>query len=273
VPHYASIRLPFIRRVFFLEPASKQRYIAPRPPVSENVPMKIHDPKAYFQATELEIIQRTLPLQGKRVLELGCGRAWMTRRLAEDFAPAEVIATEVDPIQHGKNLRIDDLPNVTFVYGGAESIDQPDAGIDVVLMLKSLHHVPEDLMGKALEEIARVLRPGGLAYISEPVYSGDFNEILRLFNDEQSVREKAFGAVRHAVETGTLELVEQIFFNSPGHYRDFAAFEDRMLKVTHTRHEISPDLYQQIRNAFMQHMTEKGAYLGPISSSLRGWIC
>ena len=27
-----------------------------------------------------------------------------------------------------------------------------------------------------------MLRQGGLAYISEPVYAGDFNDILRLFN-------------------------------------------------------------------------------------------
>jgi ubiquinone/menaquinone biosynthesis C-methylase UbiE len=202
---------------------------------------------------------RYLPLKGAQVLELGCGRAWMTRRMIEEFSPAAIVATEVDRIQHEKNLQIDDLPMVQFVYGGAEEIAQPDASIDIVVMLKSLHHVPLEQMDRALGEIARVLRPGGLAYISEPVYRGAFNEIMSLFHDEREVRSAAFQAVSRAVEHGTLELVEQIFFNAPGHYRDFEHFENRMLNVTHTEHRIDDALYQRIKQTFEQHMTPDGA--------------
>ncbi len=223
-------------------------------------PMQIDRPEAYTDATELEVMARCLPLRDARVLELGCGRAWMTRQMIEAFAPAAIVATEVDRIQHEKNLRIDDLPMVQFVYGGAEAIDQPDASMDIVIMLKSLHHVPLEQMDLALKEIARVLKPGGLAYISEPVYRGALNEIMSLFHDEKEVRKAAFQAVTRAVEQGTLELVEQIFFNAPGHFRDFEHFENRMLKVTHTKHRIDDALYQQIKQAFEQHMTPGGAH-------------
>jgi len=222
--------------------------------------MKINDPEKYQTATELEIIQQQLPVRDRLVLELGCGRAWMTRQLAEKFHPRQIIATEVDRIQHAKNLLIDDLPNVEFRTGGAEAIDLEDNSVDVVIMLKSLHHVPVHLMSQALSEVARVLKPGGLAYLSEPVYAGDFNEILRLFNDEKTVREAAFGAIRNSVEKGELELVRQIFFNAPGSYQDFAEFDQRMLQVTHTEHRIDDALYQQIREAFEQHMGEDGAH-------------
>jgi ubiquinone/menaquinone biosynthesis C-methylase UbiE len=222
--------------------------------------MQIDNPDAYINATELEIMERTLPLSGAQVLELGCGRAWMTRRMVEEFSPAAIIATEVDRIQHEKNLLVDDLPSVSFIYGGAEAIAQPDNSMDVVLMLKSLHHVPLKLMDQALNEIARVLKPGGLAYISEPVFRGALNEITRLYNDEEIVRQAAFEAVRRAVAEEKLELQEQLFFNAPGHYRDFEHFENRMLKVTHTEHRIDQALYKQIRQAFMQHMTGDGAH-------------
>ena len=222
--------------------------------------MKIHDPNAYRTATELEIMEPVLPNPGMRVLKLGCGRAWMTRRMSELFQPREIIATEVDRIQHEKNLQIDDLPNVRFIYGGAEQIDLPDDSVDRVLMLKSLHHVPRELMEAALQEIARVLKPGGLAYISEPVYQGDFNDILRLFHDEKEVRELAFEAVRQAVRGGTFDLQEEIFFNSPGHYRDFSEFDQRLLQVTHTDHQISSHLYQRIQSAFEHHLTDDGAH-------------
>ncbi len=222
--------------------------------------MKISDPNPRQTATELEIIEQTLPLSGARILELGCGRAWMTRILAEQFSPELIIATEVDRIQHEKNLLIDDLPQVSFVYGSAADIDQPDASIDIVIMLKSLHHVPMDLMDNALVEVARVLKPGGLAYISEPVYEGELNDIMSIFHDEKEVREAAFAAVVRAVEEGTLNLEQQIFFNAPGHYRDFAHFEQRMLNVTHTDHQIDAALYQRIKQAFMQHMATDGAH-------------
>ena len=222
--------------------------------------MRLHDPDAYRDAEELEIMAEVLPLRDRRVLELGCGRAWMTRRMSERFQPREIIATEVDRIQHEKNLQLDDLPNVRFVYGGAEAIDLEDASVDVVLMLKSLHHVPRERMDDALREIARVLRPGGLAYISEPVYHGPFNDIMRLFHDEKEVRELAFAALQRAVADGTFELVDEIFFNAPGQFRDFDEFDRRMLQVTHTEHRIDPELYQRIRAAFERHMTDDGAH-------------
>lgn len=219
----------------------------------------IHDPGTYFEATELEVMGRVLPLKDAVVLELGCGRAWMTRRLAEDFQVARIVATEVDRIQHEKNLAITDLPQVEFRYGGMEAIDLPDGSVDLVLMLKSLHHVPAVLMDRGFAEIHRVLKHGGLAYISEPVYAGAFNEILRLFNDEERVREAAFAAVSRALAGGGFALESELFFESPGCYESWGEFEDRMLKVTHTRHEIGPELYGRIREAFMAHMTPDGA--------------
>ena len=79
-----------------------------------------------------------------------------------------------------------------FDLAGAQQIPLDDGSVDIVLMFKSLHHVPLELMEASLQEINRVLKPGGLAYISEPVFSGDFNDILRLFNNEKKVREAAF---------------------------------------------------------------------------------
>lgn len=231
--------------------------------------MKIHQPAAYYTASELQIIADHLPVRGARLLELGCGDAWMTRQIVEQLRPGEIIATEVDRVQHQKNLQKHDLPKVRFVYGGAEDIALDTASVDLVLMLKSLHHVPLDRLDRALSEIQRVLKPGGLAYISEPVYQGAFNDIVKLFHDERQVRQAAFDAVCRTVQRGDLELVEQIFFNAPGHFQDFDEFDRRLLQVTHTQHEIDPPLYQRIKQAFEQHMTDAGAdFLKPMRVDL-----
>lgn len=229
--------------------------------------MQIHNPNATHLCNELDLIAQYLPLANATVLELGCGKAQMTRRIAERFPVARFIATEVDQIQHANNLEQQrslsaaegSHQRIEFHAGGAEAIDAPDNSIDVVFMFKSLHHVPRELMGQAMQEIARVLKPGGLAWISEPVYAGAFNDILRLFHDEKVVRELAFNAVQAAVAAGTLELVEQIFCNTESRFADFNEFDQRIIQVTHTHHQLDDALYQTVKTRFNAHVGADGA--------------
>ncbi|MFP4606726.1 MAG: class I SAM-dependent methyltransferase [Thiohalospira sp.] len=222
--------------------------------------MQIHDPTVTDLVEEADVYSELLPLDGARVIELGCGAAAHTRAIANTGRPASVLACEVDEIQHGKNLEATDVPDtVTFARAGAEAIPAEDDSADVVVMFKSLHHVPVESMDQAMAEIARVLRPGGVAYISEPVFAGDFNEVLRLFHDESEVRRKAFEAVQRAVDGGVLELVEQRFFNTRNDFDDFADFEDKVLGVTHTEHNLSPELYEKVRATFEGYMGPDGA--------------
>jgi SAM-dependent methyltransferase len=229
--------------------------------------MTIADPTAGEVCHEYVIVQRLLPLAGARVLELGCGQAAMTRVIAQGgprggaggARVASIVAFEVDRIQYAKLLQIDDLPNVSFRFGGAEAIPEADASFDIVVLFKSLHHVPTDQLDRAMEEIRRVLKPGGLAYVSEPVYAGDFNEILRLFRDERIVREAAFAAVRRAVDAGRMALVSQTFFSTPAHFNDFAQFEEQVLGATHSSLDLSPEGHAAVRAAFERHMTPGGA--------------
>jgi ubiquinone/menaquinone biosynthesis C-methylase UbiE len=214
---------------------------------------------------ENEIYENQLSLNNKHILELGCGKAFVSRLIATEGENRSMVATEVDQIQHNKNLQITDLPNVRFVLAGAEKIPEADNSFDVVFMFKSLHHVPMEQMDSALNEIQRVLKPEGIAYISEPVFAGDFNEVLRLFHDEEIVRKAAFNAIKKAVDNGKFTLKEQLFFNTPRHYADFAEFENRLIKVTHTEHHLTEEKMTQIRDKFSQHLTENGAdFLVPI---------
>jgi SAM-dependent methyltransferase len=221
--------------------------------------MQLQDPSATAISTTLEQITRCLPIRGgQRLVELGCGCAETTRKIAEMFPDLEIMATEVDEIQHAKNKLIDDLPNVCFQFGGAEEIDLPDQSVDSIVMLKSLHHVPVPLMGKSLDEINRVLVPGGLAFIAEPIYAGEFNRILRIFNDEQEVRAAAFAAIEAAVASGQFELVEQIFFDTLVRFEGFSEYEARILGATHLDIAIAPALREKIKAAFESFTDSNG---------------
>jgi SAM-dependent methyltransferase len=108
--------------------------------------MRIQAPGGYRAVEEVDLMDEILAVRGCRVLELGCGAAWTTRLLTGRLGAASVTATEVDRVQHEKNLALG-LPDVTFRYGGAEAIAEPDGSFDRVVMLKSLHHVPLPWMG------------------------------------------------------------------------------------------------------------------------------
>lgn len=208
---------------------------------------------------EDEIYENKLSLDNKHLLELGCGKAYVTRKIVTTGTGRSIVATEVDEIQHEKNLQIDDLPNASFKLAGGENIPEDDATFDIVFMFKSLHHVPLESMDDTLQEIHRVLKPGGLAYLSEPVFDGDFNEVLRLFHDEEMVREAAFNAIKEAINQGLFQLQEEIFFNAPRHYENFEDFENRLINVTHENHQLPEALLQRVRQQFSKHMTENGA--------------
>lgn len=233
------------------------------------VEMHIQQPSVDGIVNEAEIYHQLLPLEGASIIELGCGPAIHTRAIAENGKPAHILACEVDTVQHEKNLAIDDLPGVTFAHAGAENIPAEDGSADIVMMFKSLHHVPQEEMDNALQEIHRVLKPGGLAYISEPIYAGEFNEVLRMFHDEKTVREAAFATVKKAVEGGVMELAGQHFFNTPNHFDDFADFERKIIGATHTDHRLSPELRQSVKEKFEDHMGPEGAkFVMPIRVDL-----
>jgi ubiquinone/menaquinone biosynthesis C-methylase UbiE len=221
--------------------------------------MQLQGPDDAPVRPEIELLGEELPLENARLIELGCGAAAMTRLIAERYPVAEIVATEVDSKQHAKNLLAEPIPKVTFAAGGAERIGADDSSFDVVLMFKSLHHVPSELLDVALDEVARVLRPGGLAWVSEPVYAGPYNDIMKLFHDERVVREQAFEALRRTVESGRLKLERELFFRAPVKFADFAEFDRRMLQVTHTEHRLDDALLAQVRATFETHIGPDGA--------------
>ena len=206
---------------------------------------------------ELDVIQSLVDLQGARILELGCGAAEKTQQLVAIAPTLSITASEVDLIQHEKNLA-NSIERVTFKSYGAEAIDEADASFDGVMMFKSLHHVPLDQLDQAFAEIERVLKPGGWVYISEPVFAGAFNEVIRIFHDEEHVRKEAFAAIERAVASERFNLSQERFFLTRMKMNHFQQFEDRLLNVTHTEHNLTDAQYQEVQRRFESNRSEDG---------------
>lgn len=194
-----------------------------------------------------------------RVVELGCGKAEFARTLLQRGLAQSVIAFEVDRMQHAANLAAPPTPGLRLEAGGAEAIPLPDACADVVVMLKSLHHVPVPMLDRALAEIARVLVPGGVLYVSEPVYAGEFNDLVKRFHDEGEVRAAAHAALQRAAREGVLAWDREIVFDTPLAFRDFADFSRRIIQATHSDHALDPVLLAEVEQHFERHRGAEGA--------------
>ena len=219
--------------------------------------MRISDPQVSQIADEKIILNELLRFEGATILEIGCGSAEMTRFIAQNAA--SILAIDVDDRQLAKNKATTDLANVTFKYGGAEKIPAKEKSFDIVLMFKSLHHVAIEQMDEAFLEIQRVLKPGGILYVSEPVYDGAFNDVLKIFNDEKLVREAAFAAEERAVLTCKFIFEKQKFFLQPLHFDSFNQFEERSINVTYANRTLSPQKHGEVRTEFEKYMTSEGA--------------
>ena len=222
--------------------------------------MNLSGPAGQPEQSEAMVYESLLPLGHARVLELGCGRAEATRAIAQRHPDAHITAMEVDTTQHAINIAQRDLANVEYVAGGAQAIPAPDASFDIVMMLKSLHHVPGDLLDAALAEIHRVLVPGGLVYVSEPVFAGAYNDVVKIFHDEERVRIAAFEALQRAVDSRRYDLVCERFFLAPVKFASFDEFERRVIGVTHTQHHLTREQYDATHAAFAPHVGADGAH-------------
>lgn len=207
---------------------------------------------------ELTVLAELVPLERLDIIELGCGNARMARTLLQRYPDCRVTGLEVDARQHAKNLATPQ-ERLAFIAAGAEAIPLPDAQFDLALMLKSLHHVPLPLMAQALGETRRVLRPGGYLYVSEPIYDGALNEVIRLFNDEGVVRAAAQDALDAALDTGKWEQVAERRFDMPVRFKDFAEFEQRMMRPTFADHQLDEEKVAAVHAAFAPHCGPEGA--------------
>ena len=207
---------------------------------------------------ELDLLAELVPLVGCRVIELGCGAAKLARALLVRFPDSHVTGIEIDARQHAKNLAAPQ-ERLTFASGVAQDIPSDDGVFDLALMLKSLHHVPVTAMAQALAEVARVLRPGGHLYVSEPMFGGALNHITRLYNDEQVVRIAAQAAIDTALATGDWTQAQERHFAMPSRFADFAAFEQRMIRQTYSDHQLDAATMAAVRKRFEAQCGADGA--------------
>jgi ubiquinone/menaquinone biosynthesis C-methylase UbiE len=145
-----------------------------------------------------------------RILDCGCGPGSITVGLAQWAPDGQTVGIDIGAEQlEGARARARDLGVTNVAFRQEDIFDLPfeDDSFDVVFSQTVLYHIPDP--GKALAEVKRVLRPGGLVALRDAI-----NASLVIWPDEPLIRDNArvvrLGALRSGgnpdvgLELGTL---------------------------------------------------------------------
>ena len=201
-------------------------------------------------SSNVEIAKELLDLDGKKVVDVGCGEGRFTRFLAK--AGAEVTGIDINQTALDRAIAksLDEGVDVAWKNARAEAMPFKDGELDIVVFSNSFHHVAPERMADALNEAGRTLNPDGVLYIMEPVAAGDYFEATRFVNDESEVRNLAIGAIQ-TLARGPFDAVEEVTYHSQKAYENFEAYADEQSLRGEKRKKIFEDRGPEIKEKFV----------------------
>lgn len=127
---------------------------------------------------------------GKRVLEYGCGEGWITKDLAESGAFVSAFDISDEAVNKTRALLAsNDLADRGAIEKmGAEELAYPDESFDIAVGFAILHHLD---MSRAIPELFRVLKPGGVAYFAEPLGGNPLINLYRRLTPQYRTPDEA----------------------------------------------------------------------------------
>ncbi|MDB5522930.1 MAG: SAM-dependent methyltransferase [Rhizobium sp.] len=184
---------------------------------------------------EVERVLAGIDLEGRRVLDLGCGSGGITLFIAKKFNPKQIVGFDVElPVIEQARRRATDAGlagRVEFTQGPPGPLPFPDQSFNVVFSKDAMVHIADK--DAVFADIFRVLKPGGIFAASDWLISHD---------DEPTADMKAYIAAEGlsfgmASPRRYREAMEKAGFtdvktdNRNGWYRDEAARELKRLQT------------------------------------------
>jgi ubiquinone/menaquinone biosynthesis C-methylase UbiE len=211
-----------------------------------------HDIDLASRAMAVESMKLLRARRRPIILDVGCSSGFLVEDLSHALPESEVIGADYLPelVLRGAER----LPNNPFLQFDLRECPLPNACLDGVTALNVLEHIDDD--GKALAEIYRILKEGGLAHIevpADPTCFDLYDEVLLHFRryrlSDLAAKATATGfVVRKATHLGF--FVYPIF--------KYAKQRNQRLRSSLSLEEKRRVVEHQIRK------TNKGRILGPI---------
>jgi phthiocerol/phenolphthiocerol synthesis type-I polyketide synthase E len=119
-------------------------------------------PKYYLNRNSVKLVLETIgdcPVDGKRMLDVGCGRGGTVLVANTFFKPASITGVDLSPFAIKFCQNTHKGRSLSFQEGDAENLPFENSSFDIVTNVESSHSYPQ--IEKFYGEVHRVLRPGG----------------------------------------------------------------------------------------------------------------
>jgi SAM-dependent methyltransferase len=208
--------------------------------------------------SDFDVLAGAVALDGRDVVDVGCGDGALVRRLAA--AGARPLGIEVSDVAIARARAADPEHPRRYRLGSADALPLDDRSADVAVLMRSLHHVPPERMDAAFTELRRVVR--GQVYVAEPLAEGDFFELMRPVDDETEVRALAQAALARATGAG-FEHVDTVHYADTIRLDRFEAFRELVIAADPARTARFAALEPELRARFTP-----GEYAAPMRSDV-----
>jgi ubiquinone/menaquinone biosynthesis C-methylase UbiE len=197
----------------------------------------------------------------RRVLDVGCGSGFFTRRVAGALPGAEVTGVDIDErrIAHARALAGEG--RVRFEVGDMERLPFASGAFDLVFCRFALVHNRNP--AAAIGEMARVARPGGTLLAYDMVHEGVW------FVPDRPAFARALGAVVRVLRERGAEPNQGLFLAA---WMRRAGLEEVAARVIAHHALATDDLYAAHRDNWIATFAHVGERLGPLldAETLRG---
>jgi len=209
-----------------------------------------------------EVIRSLLTLDGRRVVDIGCGAGGLAGWLARQGGRVVGLDAQATPLEKAREA------GVMVAAASAEALPLAAASVDVAVIFNSLHHFPDP--AAALAEARRVMARDAVLYVAEPLAEGAYFTFMQPVDDETVERGRALEALADAGRAG-LALAASVDYAYDVVVRDLESEIRAWIAVDPTRAGRVDAVRDELARRLADHgiVTEKGHAL---EQPMRSWL-
>lgn len=147
-------------------------------------------------------------LKGK-LLDVGCGAGYFTNQIKRSRPKVEIYG--VDFSKKAIEIAKKDFPGIKFLTANVYKLPFPNNSFDAAIMRQTLEHLENP--DKALAELRRILKPGGIFYSATPLEGSRF-----VLSPSRELSVKYQGHVQRFSKDSLISLLEKNGFKMESFY-------------------------------------------------------
>ena len=214
------------------------------------------DIRAASRLTVERMAQKVAPLEGKRVIDLGSGYGGAARVLAGEYG-ANVTCYNLAEVENKRNRAMTAeaglSDRIDVIQGSFDDIALDDGTFDIAWSQDAILHAPD--RAAVLDEVARVLKPGGLFVFTDPMQA------------DEVPHPDAMQAIYDRIHLPDLASIG--FYRDELTKRDFTEVETEVLTEQLGTH------YGRVKQDMLARQKELGLpddFVGRMSAGLTCWV-